>query len=196
MPCLFFFCHYKHFWFFFHPLAEIVFHICHDYCSCSCSYPSIHLYFLHFLLHKSQFSVILERPHILFIVNISLWRSQMSLMWPPWACGVSILCVLTDCAAHNCDHTLWSFYWGFPQIDVSSCELVRWQQWWMGKWRVNHLKNITCCGKFPDLISRAIKTYQLRLVVNYSHVLQLLLIGGRSSQYLMVNNGVNRIQLL
>lgn len=51
------------------------------------------------------------------------------------------------------------------------------------------MKNIACCGKYPDLISRVIKTCQLELVVNYNCVLQLGLIAGRSSQYLMVFNG-------
>lgn len=41
--------------------------------------------------------------------------------------------------------------------------------------------------KHSDLISRAIKTCQLRLMVNYSCVLQLVLIGGRAS--VMMNNG-------
>lgn len=47
------------------------------------------------------------------------------------------------------------------------CVCVSRQQWFNGKWRVNHLKNITCCEKYPELISRAIKMCQLALAVNY-----------------------------
>lgn len=118
-----------------------------------------------------------EKADILYTAS-----GYMPLMWSLSACGVSILCVLSDSAASTGD---------LPQsVCVCVCTCVwRWQQRFHGKWRVNHLKNITCCGKYPELISRAIKTCQLELAGNYICVLQLVLIRGRSSHYLMVNNG-------